>query len=250
MRQFRTVSSPSSVRRAPGFSLIELMVAITIGLFVSIALGAIFLNAKSTFLAQDGLASLHDNERLAMSLLTTEVQLAGYFPDPAVNTSTTDLPADATAQSYGQFAAGQGVAGVSVGSGSSDIFAVRFSSASGDGLMNCQGGTNSTGANLVMTSIFSISANNELQCSVNGAAPVSLVSNVRMLSVLYATDTSGSGNVDKYLTASAVTAAALWQNVKLLQITLTFVSPFTANQVGASIPPITWVQNIGVMGTL
>ena len=250
MNRHHTRLRADSAKRLAGFSLIELMVSIAVGLFISTAVVAVFLNAKSTFSSQDGLATLQDSERVAISILTTEVQLAGYFPDPAVNTAANDLPADTTVQSYGQFTAGQGVSGVTGTGGSSDLFAVRFSSAPGDGLMNCQGGTNSTAGLLVMTSVFSVSANNELQCSVNGAAAVPLVGNVQALSVLYGTDTAGTGNVDKYLTASAVNTAGLWQNVKSLQIKLTFASPFSANQVGASTPPITWIQNIAVMQTL
>jgi type IV pilus assembly protein PilW len=243
--------SPGRVRHQAGVTLVEMMVALTIGLFVALALGAIFVNAKSAFLAQDALANLHDNERLGISILTTEVQLAGYYPDPSMRMPTDALPVDDNPQSPVQFAAGQGISGATGADGASDALGIRFVSASGDGLMNCQGSVNSGGANLLVTNVFTINAGNQLQCAVNGNAPVALVNNVSGMTVLYGTDSSASGNIDKYLSASAVTAAGLWGQVKSVQVRLTFASQFDATQVGAAATgSATWVQNIGVMGAL
>ncbi len=241
----------SARQRQAGVTLVEMMVAMAIGLFIALALSAIFINAKSTFVAQDKLASLHDSERLGISVLTAGVQLAGYFPDPAVRTSADALPAAGNPQSTVQFAAGQGVAGKSGAGGASDTLAVRFVSASGDGLLNCQGSINTSGSDQLVTNVFSISANNELQCAVNGNDPVPLVNNVSSMTVMYGTDSTASGNIDKYLTASAVTAGSLWGQVKSLQVRLTFASQFNASQTGtAASTATTWVQNIGVMGAL
>ncbi len=238
-------------RPQAGVTLVELMVALTIGLFIALALGAIFMNAKSTFLAQDKLANLNDSERLGISVLTAGVQLAGYFPDPQVRQAADALPAEGTPQSTVQFKAGQAVVGLSGASGASDTLAIRFVSASGDGLLNCQGSVNTSGANQLVTNVFSISPNNELQCAVNGNDPVPLVGNVTAMSVLYGTDSGAGGNIDKYLTATEVTAGALWGRVKSVQVRLTFATQFNAKQVGPGASTTTmWVQNIGVMGAL
>jgi type IV pilus assembly protein PilW len=245
--QRRVTSAPGQA----GVTLVELMVALTIGLFIALALGAIFVNAKSAFQAQDKLASLHDSERLGISVLTAGVQLAGYFPDPEVRLVADALPVQGTPQSTVQFAAGQGVAGISGSGGASDTLAVRFVSASGDGLLNCQGSVNTSGSNQLVTNVFSISAANELQCAVNDNAPVPLVTNVSAMTVLYGTDSAASGNIDKYLSASAVSAASLWGRVRSVQVRLTFASQFDASRVGpGASTAVTWVQNIGVMGAL
>ena len=242
---------PNRVHSQAGVTLVEMMVALTIGLFIALALGSIFVNAKSAFLAQDALASLHDNERLGISVLTTEVQLAGYYPDPNLRTPAQALPVDNNPQLAVQFAAGQGISGVSGTGGASDTLGIRFVSASGDGLMNCQGSVNTGGANLLVTNVFTISASNQLQCAVNGNAPVTLVGNVSGMTVLYGTDSTASGSIDKYLSAAAVSAAGLWGQVKSVQVRLTFASQFNATQVGAAAAgSATWVQNIGVMGAL
>jgi type IV pilus assembly protein PilW len=239
---------PATRRAQAGVTLVEMMIALTIGLFIAVALSAIFVNAKSAFLAQDALSDLHENERLGIAVLTTEVQLAGYYPDPNNRNPPDALPADNNPQMPVQFAAGQSIAGAE---GASDTLAVRFVTASGDGLMNCQGSVNTTGANQLVTNVFSINANRQLQCAVNGNAPVPLVNTVTAMTVLYGTDGSASGNIDRYLVASAVTSKGLWSQVKSVQVRLVFASQFNASQVGAAAAGTsTWVQNIGVMGAL
>ncbi len=248
--QTRRMAVASRVGQA-GVTLVEMMIALTIGLFVALALGAIFVNAKSAFLAQDALANLHENERLGISVLTNEIQLAGYYPDPGNRNAPDALPADNNPQAVVTFAAGQGVSGASGASGASDTLAVRFVTASGDGLMNCQGSVNASGSNQLVTNVFSINASRQLQCAVNGNEPVALVNNVSSMTVLYGTDGSASGNIDRYLVASEVGSANLWSRVKSVQVRLTFASQFNASQVGpAASGTSTWVQTIGVMGSL
>ena len=86
--------SPSRSRQA-GFTLVEMLVAITIGLVVVFGMTATFVNLKNTFKSQDSLGQLQDNERLALTFLTTAVNEAGYYPNPMAgstitNTSLTD----------------------------------------------------------------------------------------------------------------------------------------------------------------
>ena len=61
--------APSSMRPARparrhaerGLTLVEMMVAITIGLFISLGLSAVFVNMKRAFNSQDALAQLQDH---------------------------------------------------------------------------------------------------------------------------------------------------------------------------------------------
>jgi type IV pilus assembly protein PilW len=62
------------------------------------------------------------------------------------------------------------------------------------------------------------------------------------MSVVYAVDSSGTGNIDTYMLPAAVTQ---WGNVKAARITLTFINPYAAQQPG--IPTINWVQTINLM---
>ena len=238
----------SEPRRAQaGTSIVEVMVAVAIALFITAALVSVCVNLKFAFNAQDQLAQLQDNERLGLSILTNSLQTAGYFPDPVANRA--DDPSNlaaATNATYGNLAAGQAVAGTSGTAPASDTLTTRYVSAVGDGLMNCQGQVNAGAGKLLMTNIFAITANNELACSVDGGATfVPLVSNVASMAVAYGTDSSGGGRADRYLSAAAVSASALWPQVKTARITLSFGNPFVGTPGQPS--TIDWVQTVNLM---
>lgn len=225
-------------RQQAGTSLVEILIAIVIALFILSGVVVMSVNMQKTFTSQDQLAQLQDNERLALTILTNTVQQAGYFPNPLINTAVTALPAT------GGLAAAQVISGTTgTGTGSnSDTLTTQFATASGDGNMNCLGQTNTSGGQLVYVNTLSISANNELQCSVNGQAAVPLVSGVSAFSVRYGTDTDNDGNNDAYLTAAQVTAGNYWPSVHSVQISLTFTTQF-GDQGGAT---HLWTQMINL----
>lgn len=237
--------------RQLGFTLIELMVAITIALFLVLGLSALYMNMKTSFSSQDKLGQLQDTERVAATMLSKTIQSAAYFPNPMVTTLVVALPASATANTDGTtFAAGQGITGTGTGTaGVSDTVDVRYQTTGGDGLMNCLGDTNTSGAGVVQTWInsFAVNANHELTCAVNGGTPVALVGGVNQMTVLYGVDTNGDGLTDTYLTAAAITSAALWANVQTAQITLNFLNPLVAQTGAGTTLPTAWVQTINLM---
>ncbi len=236
-------------RRQGGFTLVEMMVAVTIGLIVVFGITVSFTNLKSTWNAQDKMAQLQDNERLAMAFLTSSVQEAGYYPDP---TSPTPLPAfsDAT---YGNAIAGQIIVGTPVAGTSSATLSTIYATANGDGILTCQGATNTTGGPVSVRNNFYVdTANKTLNCSVVAnpssattiaAGDTALVSNVASMDVLYGVDTDGTGTAYRYLAAGAMTSA-YWTHVKSVRISLTFVSPNAAQDAAH---PVAWVQTINLM---
>lgn len=239
------------LNRQSGLGLVELMVALLIGLFLLAGLGVLFLNMKQAFTSQDQLAQLQDSERLVLTVLTNTVQAAGYFPDPLTNTAVIDLPA-ATGPGYGSLAAGQGLAGLTGSSGASDTITSRYVTASGDGIMDCLGNVNpaSSGANKLVMNTFTVSANNELQCSTDGGTTNTplvggAAGGVTALKVLYATDTAGDGTALQYLDAATVTSHAWWPLVRTARITVTFANPF-AGQAGQP-STIDWTQIVNLM---
>jgi type IV pilus assembly protein PilW len=242
--------------RQLGLSIIELMVAIAIALFITGAIAAIYLNMRNTFTSQDSLSQLQDSERLALTMLTTTIQSAGYFVDPLVTTATTALPGATVTRADGTksvFAAGQAIVGDGDGTGagsSSDTLAVQYQTAQNDGLMNCQGGTNTTTPRLVSFNSFAINANNELTCTVGSGSPEVLAGNVYQMAVLYGVDTDGDGSMDTYMPATGVAAGDLWANVYTAQVTLTFLDAIKSRP-GAPVKMSTSVvQTIGLMNRL
>jgi type IV pilus assembly protein PilW len=207
-------------QRQSGFTMIELMVALLIGLFLMGGLMTLLQNNRKAFSSQNLLGQLQDSERLAMSMMSGVIQQSGYFPDPTVNSPATALPAS------GSFAAGQGLTGTTA-----DTITARYTTAPGDGILNCRGTSNppTSGANATYVNQFSVAVIggvSQLVCTDQNGVVYPLVSGVTNLSVLYGVNTSGSGtNVDTYMTAALVTAATAWNNVISAKVTLTFTNP-------------------------
>ncbi|MBB3180506.1 PilW family protein [Variovorax sp. Sphag1AA] len=240
----QTPSLRQSLAQQSGLGLIELLIAVTIGLFIVLGLSALFLNMKQAYTSQDQLAQLQDNERLALTILTTTIQSAGYFPDPLTNTAATALPA-ASGTGYGAFAAGQGVVGLTGASGSSDTITSRYITTSGDGIMDCLGNVNpaaSPAVNKLVMNTFTISANYELLCSNDGGTTTTpLVSGIKSMTVLYGIDTLGDGQALQYLDGATVTTKGWWPQARTARVTVNLVNPFyTSATIG-------WTQVINLM---
>jgi type IV pilus assembly protein PilW len=66
-------------RKIQGLSLVELMVALTIGLIILAGVSTLFVSSKKTYTTQDRLARLQENARFAMQFLIKDLRLAGYY---------------------------------------------------------------------------------------------------------------------------------------------------------------------------
>lgn len=216
-----------SGRGPRGFTLVELMVTIAIALFLLGGLVTIVHNVRGTYANQQALVQLQDQQRFAITLLTDVIQSGGYYDNPRFDTIGSALPADTS--NNNSFVAGQAFYGTqgAAAPAAGDSLAVRFRTAQNDGIINCTGGSNTTvNPNQVYVNTFSVNGG-QLQCSLNGAAPVPLVSGVVNLQIYYgvkrlvpATDY----NVDTYAQANAMQASD-WSNVSSVRVIVTFANP-------------------------
>jgi type IV pilus assembly protein PilW len=216
-----------------GFTLIEILIAMLIGLFLLGALLTIVQTNRAVFGNQSQLALLHDSERMAMAMMTDVIQSAGYFPDPTTNTSALLTPVTGPPV----FASGQPIAGTYAVADPGDTLSVRYATAGGDGILNCSGqsNTNAVGTPPVLyINTFQI-LNGQLVCTMNGvqynlvsgATNFSQPLGVTHMSVLYGVKTNvatAGNNVDTYLNASLMTPAN-WGSVISVLVTLTFTNP-------------------------
>jgi len=225
-----------------GFTLIELMISVLIAVFLLGALLTIVQANRAVFGDQTQLALLQDSERMAMTMMTDVIQSAGYFPNPTSNTQGGALYSAV----YGTvtFATGQSLYGTYSAADPGDSIQVRYATASGDGILNCSGLSNTSGAPALYLNVFQV-VNGQLVCTlyinggagttynlVSGATNTTTTLGVTHLSVLYGVKTSATStgnNVDTYLNASQVTN---WSNVISAQLILTFTNPLyvTAGQ--------------------
>lgn len=216
-------------RRQRGFTLVELMVAIVVSIFLVGGLLMMVQSTRNAFGNQTLLGQLQDNERLAMSFLTSVIESTGYFPDPVNNTGASLMPANATF-----VAPGQAVFGTFAAAAPGDSVSIRFAAAAGDvNSFNCLGLTNAAAATDVFTNTFSVNAQNQLQCTATSQlgtfAPrtVALVTGVANLKILYgikrsAIDTGSCA--DTYLNANQMLVAD-WSGVCSVSVAITFANP-------------------------
>jgi len=61
-----------------GFTLIELMIAMLIGVFLMTGVIQIFLSAKQAYRLQENLSRLQENGRFAMDMIAQDIRMAGY----------------------------------------------------------------------------------------------------------------------------------------------------------------------------
>jgi type IV pilus assembly protein PilW len=234
-------------RRQHGFSLIELMVAITIGMILTMLIGQIFINSRMVFSSTDSLGRVQENARYALLVLTRGIRTSTYKSDPRVPRSTV-FP-------IGTLASLGGLDGGTTGtpaSGLPDLLMVRFQGANGsagvaDGtIQDCAGNRIAAGAMVVNTFfIKNDPANNNeptLYCTLETpgvactttatCAPCTasttcfpLVPGVENLQVIYGEDKVGAppatlspdGSIDKFGDASTVTN---WDNVLTVRVSL------------------------------
>jgi type IV pilus assembly protein PilW len=227
------------MRRAErGFTLVELSIAVLIGLFLLGGLLTLVQDMRRTFGAQNQLGQLQDNERLAMTLIADVIQAAGYYPDPTLNTATTTFTGVAPFTQLGQ-----AIAGTHVAAAPGDSITVRFNTALNDGVINCKGSSNTAFAPThIFVNTFSVAALNggQLLCKLDAFPPVPLITRVTNLQILYGVKRNlavANNNVDTFLNAAQMNPAD-WTNVICVKVTLTFTNPLAATQPGqpATIP--------------
>lgn len=235
-----------------GFSLVELLIAIFITLFLVAGMLGIIVSMRGSFSTQDQLERMQENERFALTVLDNTIRDAGFFSNPTTTTAATAFPATASANADGTtFVASQSVSGTTGAGSASDTVNVRYQTASGDGLMNCLGDTNTSGAAVTWTNSFAVNLSNQLVCavSINGGAPSSpvvLVDNVASMKVLYGVDTNADGSADKYVASSAINTAPAWTDVSSLRLQITF-QDLINSKTGAPVSLPVLTHNISLM---
>jgi type IV pilus assembly protein PilW len=246
----------STQHKARGFSLIELMIAIVIGLFITLGLSQMFLSMYSNASTQRGLAAFQDNQRLALTVLANNLDLAGYYTGTGtVTAATSPLVATKNADNS-TFTLGAGLVGTDAASNgtSNDTINVQYQSGGNtvDDIINCQGGA-ATGATTAATFInsFSVNSSNQLVCTVttNGGTPSSalvIASNVASMSILYGMINPATNSIGSYLTADQVNSVAAlgngsgWNTVCSVQVTLVLTNPVSNTNT-------TWIQTINTL---
>ncbi|WP_158628846.1 PilW family protein [Dyella choica] len=220
-----------------GLSLISLMIALTIGVFLLAGLFTVWFQTRQTFQTQGQLTQLQDSERMALTLMANTVQTGGYFPIAANYSSTPP----STPYTQGNVftvtspftAAGQFIYGTHSSTGN-DTLTIRYMTDSNT--LDCQGQTEPNAT--LVTNTFQIDTNGNLTCTVSYSSTTKtaqLISGIASFTVLYGVSTTNSGSTTQYMTADKVSAQ--WPSVRSINLQLQFANPL-AGQPGQNALPV------------
>ena len=244
--------------RQKGYTLVDVMVAITIALFLMAGALLMVQHTRNAFKAQNQLSQLQESERMAMALMTDVIQSTGYYPNPHTFTDAQTLVPSPSFATPGTPNIANRVIANAVG----DTISVRYAAGPADNVYNCRGDRNtSAGAFETWENTFSVVPDTpaqdgtpqfKLQCtlwslSAGDAPPVPLVSGVQSLTIQYGLNTAGAGApscADRYKATTDMLAAD-WSNICSVKVTLTFANPF--NPPGGARPTINFTRVIAVM---
>jgi type IV pilus assembly protein PilW len=240
---------PNPLRAERGLSLVELMVAMAIGLVITVVIANLFLGTKQSYRLQDDVSRIQENARFAAQVLERTVRLAGYRADW---NQSYDQVFNTTLATPVAFAVGQVIAGANnTAVNASDTIAVRFqgsgagTSAAGCAATNSCAGADSTvldclgnridrqmGAARFVTNILQVrspGANGgpALFCSIDdGTTWVEIVPDIENMQILYGEKTSSLPSAERYLVAGA--AGQNMGNVIAVRLSLLHRSPNTS----------------------
>jgi type IV pilus assembly protein PilW len=214
--------------REKGLSLIELLVALAIGLLVTLVVMQAYLSGLGTQRAQTDLGRAQESSRFAFDLLARSLRKAGYknpkapgitfCPGPNMRLVVSNDPSAITSGTFGTNATIVN---------NSDVFLLRYygEGIPTDGTMrDCLG--NTIAANTLVADTFFVAAdasnNNEpaLFCYTNNPAavapnPAPLVPGIESMQFLYGEDSEGDGAINRYVPGSAITNANNVRSVML-----------------------------------
>ena len=73
------MNMPNIKSKSQGFTIVELMVAITLGLIILAVISQVYVSSKKTYRVQEALSRLQENGRYAIDLLGRDIRMAGYM---------------------------------------------------------------------------------------------------------------------------------------------------------------------------
>jgi type IV pilus assembly protein PilW len=222
---------PVIAARQQGMSLVELMVAITIGLVLAIVATNAYMSASTAQSSQTDLTRIQESARFTFDLVAREARLAGYRNNTAPGAAWLSFDTAVAANSYitgGNDATTVTVAGATTAVlNASDVITFRYyghdnsavpPTAADDSILNCQG-TSIRRDQLLSETLFvaaDATNNNEptLYCgtvltntagTVLSQAQVPLIPGVESLQILYGEDTDGDGVINRYVPIGSIT---------------------------------------------
>ncbi len=182
----------SALRHQAGFSLLELLIAMALGLLLVVGIGTIFIGSNQTYRVQEQNARLQESGRFALEIVGRSLRQAGYRSiQHGATLLNTNFP-------------GVAITGNDGAGNAADSITIQFDGDVGD--QDCEGNNVTPAMVAAATPVQNAIRLNalDLECDGNvvaGAQP--LISNVEDLQVLYGIDTDGNQSADQYIATPA-----------------------------------------------
>ncbi len=203
-----------------GFTLIELMVAMLIGLFVVGGVTKIYMDSRMTDRLRGGMSEVANNARIAMGILAADIARAGYTESPLQDIATflTAVDQDPTGSdqiivSYesDRDCLGNATPLAAVPRVAENRYFLQLQDGSTDPTDEHPSSKSNPDANLW-----------QLYCEGNGSPgnPQPLLSGVENMQFLYGVDVDSDGVADSFDTADYVTGQDAWKQVVAVRIGL------------------------------
>ena len=74
----KTTALSHRVESEQGFSLVELMIAMTIGLIILAGVGYMYMESRQSFRSMDNLSRMQESARYALEIMSRDIRMAGY----------------------------------------------------------------------------------------------------------------------------------------------------------------------------
>ena len=216
------ISNLTITRRTQlGLSLIELMVAMALGLLLMTGVIQVFLSSRQTYAANEAMGRLQENGRFALEFVARSARLAGYT-DPVFegDKPLTLLPEDCSGFSP---EVKEDICDDPKHTPGTSTAAFVYQPPLTDGLRrDCQGTTVADDTLIISQYLISAGAlscrsyNLKTLAWISGPDAQELISGVDSLQALYGVNTSGdSRSANQYVSADRVTN---WNNVRAVRI--------------------------------
>lgn len=210
-----------------GFSLIELLVALLIGLVLLLGVGQVFLSSRQTFTTNEAMAKLQENGRFSLEFIASSARQAGYLSSGSI----LDVPFPAEPVNCGLGSAPSNPCSANGAGSASDRVSFAAEPVVIDGSLRDCSGTVVAANRVIINSFFIIpaDANNphsSLGCSSydrNQKAWITqnqrLIDGIESIQVLYGLDSRDDAlSTNQFVSADRVANAAGWGNVVAVRI--------------------------------
>jgi prepilin-type N-terminal cleavage/methylation domain-containing protein len=238
-----------NTNRQKGVSLIELMIAMVVGLVLMAGVGTVYMSSKRNYQARDQLSLMDESARVALNALTKHLEHAGYAtPSKLPMGDYLMKPGDVAASGLAQGLCADGGSNINSSPTSSlrdtadndtnattaygDTTGVAFiadaalfldCANAGDSVTprnwrGCRAETAATTEGALVYNNFFVDTDNSgvinLYCAssrLTSRAPI--VPGIENIQFLYGVDTDADGAVNQYVNATGVAGAGGWQRV-------------------------------------